>query len=114
MRQIAEHAEAIVDRHADHALFGELRTVVHRLASRSGTERAAVDPHDDRRGFGVLGRPDVERQAILAHRRIVFCIDAARARPGLNARRPRSDGHTSALQSLMLYSYPVFRLTNKT
>src|SRR3546814_3185622 len=45
MRQIAEHAEAIVDRHDDHALFGELRTVVHRLASRSGNERAAVDPH---------------------------------------------------------------------
>src|SRR3546814_1589633 len=46
-------------------------------------------PHEDRRGFGVLGRPDVERQAILAHRRIVFGIDAARARPGLNARRPK-------------------------
>src|SRR3546814_14240742 len=29
------------------------------------------------------------RQAILAHRRIVFGIDAARARPGLNARRPK-------------------------
>src|SRR3546814_16419035 len=28
-------------------------------------------------------------RSILAHRRIVFGIDAARARPGLNARRPK-------------------------
>ena len=78
MREIAEHAEAIVDRDDDHAALGEARAVVQRLAAGARDERAAVDPDEHRRLARLGGRPDVERQAVLAHRRQIPGVDAAR------------------------------------
>src|SRR3546814_10048648 len=81
-----------------------------------------MDPDEDRRILRPFGRPDVERQAILAHRRQVPAIDARRARFRLHARRAefarvahalRSEEHTSELQSLMRISYAVFCLKKK-
>src|SRR3546814_6476641 len=41
-------------------------------------------------------------------------VSAVRLREGLHGRAPRSEEHTSELQSLMRISYAVFCLKNKT
>src|SRR6185369_3691119 len=70
MRVEAEGAKAIVVGHEDHALAGELFTVVLRERSRSTGEGPAVRPDDDRQlvGRGVRRRPDVEIQTVFADR----------------------------------------------
>src|SRR3546814_7152264 len=99
MREPAERAEPVVDRHHHNAAFGQRAAVIDRIAARPAGQRAAVDPHEHRRILRILRRPDVERQAVLAHRRQV---------PGI-----RSEEHTSELQSLMCISYAVFCLKTK-
>src|SRR3546814_15302900 len=44
-----------------------------------------MDPDDHRRAIGAFGRPDVERQAILAHRTRRLEIDAGGGIGGLDA-----------------------------
>src|SRR3546814_18881428 len=68
MRKPAEHAEPIVDRHHDEPALCERAAVVERIAARPGHQRTAVNPDKDRGVLRIIRRPDVERQAILAHR----------------------------------------------
>ena len=75
MGEPAEHAEPIIDRDDDHAALGEALPVVHRFAARA---RPTARRRRSRRRparFRVRGRPDVERQAVLAHRHRLFGID---------------------------------------
>ncbi len=76
MREPAEDAEPVIDRHEDNAAPRKFAAVVHRAGARSELQRAAVDPDDHRRAVGAFGRPDIERQAILAHRTRRLEIDA--------------------------------------
>ncbi|MCY1175444.1 hypothetical protein D9M73_156830 [compost metagenome] len=75
MGQPAEHAQPIVDRHDDHPALGKTLAVIHRVTARSAHQRAAVDPEKHRCLIRLGGRPDVERQAILAHRHRIAAID---------------------------------------
>src|SRR3546814_18424724 len=72
----------------------EMRAIVDWLGTAADPQRAAVDPDNDRGFLRMLGRPDVDRRAILAH---------CRRRIGVEARRGhrRSEEHTSELQSQM-------------
>src|SRR3546814_2042133 len=111
----AEHAQPIIDRDEDDAAPCEIRAIVDWLGTAADPQRAAVDPDNDRGFLRMLGRPDVERQAILAHCRRRIGVEARRGHRGLQATRPetggiapalpaygrRSDEHTSDLQSLM-------------
>ncbi len=87
MSQIAQHAQAVVDRYDDDPPPGHGRPVVHAFAAGARDQGAAVDPDQDRGLLDLRGRPDVQRQAVLAHRHGRFGVDAARARPRLNAGR---------------------------
>ncbi len=88
MREIAEDPETIIDRYDDHTALGELGAVVHRLAARTGRERAAMNPDHHRCVADALLRPDIEEQAVFAQRAEIPGIDAAGACRGLDARRP--------------------------
>jgi hypothetical protein len=88
MRQIAQHADAIVDRNNDHPLARHRRTIIHRRSIVPAAKRAAMNPHDHRR-LPRARRPHIESEAVLAHRRRIVRIDAAGNRLALNARRPR-------------------------
>lgn len=83
--EIAEDAKPVVDRHHHDAFGGETRTVIEGLAAGSRDQRAAVDPDDDRRRLSVSGRPDVQRQAVLAGASKVGGIDRLRPRRRLDA-----------------------------
>src|SRR5262245_29854769 len=65
-----ERTHAIGDADEHHALLREVRAVIEGRAGYAAVEAAAVDPRDDRqlvaRRFG--GSPDIEIQAVLAHR----------------------------------------------
>jgi len=61
MREPAQHAEAVVDRHDHHAARGEALAVVHRVATGAGLKRTAIDPDEDRCVPRIRGRPDVQR-----------------------------------------------------
>ncbi len=81
VRQIAQHPQPIVDRHHHHALGGgHAGAVVHGLVRGAGGQGSAVNPDEDRCSLGALRRPDVEEQAVLAHRRLFAGIDALAAR----------------------------------
>ena len=72
MREIAEHAEPIVDRHDDDAARRELRAVVERLLARAApSARRRGSRRTPARLLRIRRRPDVQRQAILADRRDV-------------------------------------------
>src|SRR3546814_18000299 len=58
---------------------------VHRAGAGAILQRAAVDPDDHRRAIGAFGCPDVERQAILAHRARRLELDAGGGIGGLDA-----------------------------
>ena len=70
--QVAECAEAMIDRH-DHdvALAAQVGAVVPRRIAGARDERAAMAPEHDRALAPVIDRrrPDVEHEAVLAHRR---------------------------------------------
>ena len=71
MRVEAEHTEAIVERDEDDALLGEVFTVVVWRGAAAFGVRPTEDPQHHRPPVtGAVGlRPDVEVQAVLAHRR---------------------------------------------
>ncbi len=85
MGQIAQNAQAIVHRHHHDAFARELRAVIDPLAGRIGGEGAAMDPDDDRRALGVVRRPDIEIEAVLAHPRRHIGVDRLGQREGLDA-----------------------------
>ena len=89
MRQIAEHAETIVDRHDDDAPLRQARAVVERLFARATRKRAAVNPNKHRRFTCVGRRPDIQRQAIFARRADVLRVDALELEARLHARGPK-------------------------
>ena len=101
MGEEAQHADAIVDRHHDHAALGQPRAVEGRTRGRAYLEAAAVDPHHDRqRALGVDRRPDVQGEAILAHRQIaagIFEVDRLGRGAGLQALRAELRGGAHAL-----------------
>ena len=68
VREEAKAAQAVVEAHEDEAAPRELRAVVHGRRAAAVDEAAAVDPHHHRqlRRGRLLGRPDVEVQAVLA------------------------------------------------
>src|SRR3546814_12413334 len=86
MRQKSQQPEPIIDRDDDNAPLRKLRAVVHRFRTAAPDQRAAVDPDHDRQLARIDGRPDVERQAILARRSHAAGIDARRRRWRLRAR----------------------------
>ena len=94
LRQIemAEDVQAMVDRH-DHDIVAlrQPRAVVARRVGRAVRERAAMQP-DHHRAPRVVetGRPDMQRQAILAHRQGIDRAPHGRElRPLLGGRRLR-------------------------
>ena len=97
MHQEAERAHAIVDGHDHDAALGHFRAVVQAVAARTAAERAAVNPEEHRRLVRLGGRPDVERQAVLAGRRQLPEIDAVRLALGLNADRAELRGVARSL-----------------
>ena len=80
MREEAEAAEAIVEAHEDDAAPREVRAVVDGRRAAAVDEAAAVDPdhHRQLRRGRLLGRPDVEVEAVLAR----AACRAARRRSG--------------------------------
>ena len=64
MRKVTEWAEAIVDRHDDHALPGELCSIENR--ERSGTDhmRATMNPNHHSQARRALRPPDVQLQTV--------------------------------------------------
>ena len=85
MRKIAERAKPVVDRNDNHAPLGKRAAVIERVAAGAGGQRTAVDPEKYRRIACIFRCPDIERQAILAHRRQVPGVDAGAARFRLHA-----------------------------
>jgi hypothetical protein len=85
MGQIAEHAQAIVDRHHDDAARGQPGAVIDALAPRARRQRSAVNPDHDGRIVRVSVRPDIQRQAVFAHGRRIVGVDVAGAGQGLEA-----------------------------
>ncbi len=83
MRQEAEGAEAIVDRHDHHALSDERPGVV--VIALAGEQRAAVDPHHDRVRADDFRRVDVEVETVFR-----AAGDAERARRLGAMRRERA------------------------
>ncbi len=70
-KQIAKCVQPVRHRHDDHVVFaGELVAVIEGGVAGPGSESAAVQPHHDRprRSAPRAGRPDVEPQAVFAHR----------------------------------------------
>src|SRR3546814_2262811 len=94
-------------------LAAALRRAPRDLAAtlRSGEQaaggRAAGDRRRRRRSGG---RPDLDRRAAPVQEGRVLLPDRGRGRDG---RKPRSEEHTSELQSLMRISYAVFCLKKK-
>jgi hypothetical protein len=64
------------------------RTVVHCFAARATGQRTAVNPEKDRRVAGIGGRPDIQGQAIFAHRQRIARIDGLDRDRGLIACGP--------------------------
>src|SRR3546814_9760014 len=105
MGEEAHHAQPVVDRHGEQlARGGQRLAVVQRKGARPGLEATARDVHEDgeRLRDGRRAAPDVEGEAVLAHR--------VRVEQGAFE---RSEEHTSELQSLMRRSYAVFCLKKK-
>ena len=66
----AQPAQPVVQRHHHDAAPRKVVALVERRRAGAVDQRPAVDPHHDRRArAGLLRRPDVQVQAILAHRR---------------------------------------------
>ena len=64
----SEPAEAVIERHHDHAMLRQLHAVIDRHCRSTAAERAAIDPHHHRqfRSRRSVGRPDIQRKAVLA------------------------------------------------
>src|SRR3546814_8845252 len=94
------------DRAIDLGLIGRIR---HRV----GDHRA----HVAHRGFPIVAdRHDVDEGAVHRSRHVVeidLRLNVAAARPCARFEAPRSEEHTSELQSLMRISYAVFCLKKK-
>ncbi len=88
MRKPAEDTQSIVDRNNNDALISEPRAVIERLPARPSNQRAAVYPEEDWRVARVSGSPDIQRQAILAHRHRIASVDVRELRFGLQACGP--------------------------
>src|SRR3546814_1336600 len=87
----------------------------HRTATRIDREpprdRSALDEnHRSQRADGIAGRGG----DALHQRHVEGDVAPLRAEPPRGVGRPRSEEHTSELQSLMRISYAVFCLKKKT
>ena len=76
MRQPAEDTEAKVERDHDDALVGKLCAVIQSVPARTRSKSASVYPEKDRRIARIGGSPDIQRQAVLAHRNRNPGVDA--------------------------------------
>ena len=70
MREKPENAQAVIDADHDDAFRRKVLAVVTRLGTRSRLKPATVEPHHHRQAIprGLRRRPDIQVQAILAHR----------------------------------------------
>ncbi len=68
MREEAEDAQTIVQRHHDDAVTRHVHAVIERLLGRTAVIAAAMDPYHDRKrlALGLRRRPDVEVEAVFA------------------------------------------------
>ena len=76
MRQPAEDTQPKVDRDHDDALAGKLCAVIQGVPARTRSKSASVYPEKDRRIARIGGSPDIQRQAVLAHRHRNPGVDA--------------------------------------
>ena len=108
MRQEAQGAEPVVDRHQDDAAAGPFFSVHRHLIAIAVHVGAAVNPHGDGQ-FGVRlaegggRRPDIQVQAVFAFLRCAFPVEFVSVEgPGLVAGL-RSDGTESVADA---HSFP--------
>jgi len=68
----AEPAQTIIERHDDDAMLRQFHAVIDRKRGPAEDERTAIDPyhHGQFRARRIVGRPDIERQAVLALRQL--------------------------------------------
>src|SRR5262245_13287801 len=75
MGEVAERAEAIIDRHQNDSFFRQGSPVIGASRARSARQRAAMNPDHDRTFFARPGRgPHVEVEtifALLSRRRVI-------------------------------------------
>ena len=91
----AQPSQAIVERDHHHALTRQVRPVIERGRARAVHQSAAMDPHHHRRRLSRIKRaPDVQVQAVFAHRQRADAGIALRC--GLDTDRPIGRGVPTA------------------
>ncbi len=100
MRQPAQDSQAVVDGDHHHASPRQPGAVVDAQPARADVERAAVDPDEHRSMMRILRCPDVQREAVLAHRADVIGVEVVCRDGGLVAGRAERHGLAHALPAV--------------